>query len=77
MSVEENIGLALTKLSNMNESEVAQQISKSLTEVGMENSEKLMPASLSGGMKKRVGIARAIAIKPKYLLYLCSLIFTL
>lgn len=69
MSVEENIGLALTKLSNMNDSEVAQQISISLSEVGMENSEKLMPASLSGGMKKRVGIARAIAIKPKYLLY--------
>ena len=69
MSVEENIGLALSKLSNMDDKEVAQQISKSLAEVGMENSEKLMPSSLSGGMKKRVGIARAIAIKPKYLLY--------
>ena len=46
-----------------------QRISESLAEVGMENSEKLMPSSLSGGMKKRVGIARAIAIKPKYLLY--------
>ncbi|MBT6871023.1 MAG: ATP-binding cassette domain-containing protein [Candidatus Marinimicrobia bacterium] len=69
MSVEENIGLALSKLSEMNKEEVTQQISKSLAEVGMENSEKLMPSSLSGGMKKRVGIARAIAIKPKYLLY--------
>ena len=69
MTVEENIGLALSKLSDMNEFEVARQISKSLAEVDMENSEKLMPSSLSGGMKKRVGIARAIAIKPKYLLY--------
>ena len=69
MSVEENIGLALSKLSDMNVQEVNQQISKSLAEVGMENCEKLMPSSLSGGMKKRVGIARAIAIKPKYLLY--------
>ena len=69
MSVQENIGLALSKLTNMDIVEVNQQISDSLAEVGMENSEKLMPSSLSGGMKKRVGIARAIATKPKYLLY--------
>ena len=69
MSVQDNIGLALSKLTNMDIVEVNQQISDSLAEVGMENSEKLMPSSLSGGMKKRVGIARAIAIKPKYLLY--------
>ncbi len=69
MSVKDNIGLALSKLSGMNETEVNQRISESLAEVGMENSEELMPSSLSGGMKKRVGIARAIAIKPKYLLY--------
>ncbi len=69
MSVKENIGLALSKLSKMNAEEVDLQITKSLQEVGMENSENLMPSSLSGGMKKRVGIARAIAIKPKYLLY--------
>jgi phospholipid/cholesterol/gamma-HCH transport system ATP-binding protein len=69
MSVKENIGLALSKLSQMNTKEVDIQIAKSLKEVGMENTENLMPSSLSGGMKKRVGIARAIAIKPKYLLY--------
>ena len=69
MSVEENIGLALSKLTEMDIVEVNQQISDSLAAVGMENSERLMPSSLSGGMKKRVGIARAIAIKPKYLLY--------
>jgi len=69
MSVKDNIGLALSKLSGMNEIEVNQRISESLAEVGMGNSQKLMPSSLSGGMKKRVGIARAIAIKPKYLLY--------
>ena len=69
MSVKDNIGLALSKLSGMNEIEINQRISESLAEVGMENSDKLMPSSLSGGMKKRVGIARAIAIKPKYLLY--------
>jgi len=69
MSVQENIGLALSKLTDMDVREVNKQISDSLAEVGMGNSEDLMPSSLSGGMKKRVGIARAIAIKPKYLLY--------
>ena len=69
MSVQENIGLALSKLTEMDIVEVNQRISDSLAEVGMGNSEDLMPSSLSGGMKKRVGIARAIAIKPKYLLY--------
>ena len=69
MSVKENIGLALSKLSDMNDDEVSEQISKSLIEVGMKDTEDYMPSSLSGGMKKRVAIARAIAIKPKYLFY--------
>ncbi len=69
MSVGENISLALHKLTKMNEDEITDRIHQSLAEVGMENSEKLMPSELSGGMKKRVGIARAIAIKPKYMLY--------
>ena len=69
MTVRENISLALHKLTKMSEEEITDRIYKSLAEVGMENSESLMPSELSGGMKKRVGIARAIAIKPKYLLY--------
>ncbi len=69
MSVEENISLALHKLTKLSEDEIEDRIHNSLAEVGMENSEKLMPSELSGGMKKRIGIARAIAIKPKYMLY--------
>jgi len=69
LNVSENIGLALKKLTNLNESEIIDTISKSLAEVGMKDSEMMMPSELSGGMKKRVGIARAIAISPQYLFY--------
>ena len=69
MTVGENISLALQKLTKLNENEIQQRVHNSLEEVDMENTENLMPAELSGGMKKRVGIARAIAIKPAYLFY--------
>ena len=69
MTVEENISLALQKLTKLNENEVQQRVHDSLEEVDMAGTENLMPAELSGGMKKRVGIARAIAIKPTYLFY--------
>ena len=69
MTVGENISLALQKLTKLNENEIQQRVHNSLEEVDMEGTENLMPAELSGGMKKRVGIARAIAIKPAYLFY--------
>ena len=69
MSVGENISLALQKLTNLNDDEIRDRLHNALVEVGMEDTEDLMPAELSGGMKKRVGIARAIAIKPAYLFY--------
>ena len=69
MTVEENISLALQKLTKLNENEIQQRVHNSLEEVNMAGTENLMPAELSGGMKKRVGIARAIAIKPAYLFY--------
>jgi len=69
MSVGENISLALRKLTKLSKEEIHSRVSNSLLEVDMENTEKLMPAELSGGMKKRVGIARAIAIEPSYLFY--------
>ena len=69
MTVAENIILALQNLTNFNENEIQERVYKSLEEVDMAGTEDLMPAELSGGMKKRVGIARAIAIKPAYLFY--------
>ena len=69
MTVGKNISLALHKLTNLNENEIQERVYNSLEEVDMAGTEDLMPSELSGGMKKRVGIARAIAIKPAYLFY--------
>ena len=69
MTVSENIALGLKKMTELNGVEIKERISETLEEVGMEGSEKKYPAELSGGMKKRVGIARAIAVRPKYILY--------
>ena len=69
MTVSENIGLALQKLTNCDRLEINERIAVSLKEVNMENTEQKMPSELSGGMKKRVGIARAIALNPEYILY--------
>ena len=69
MTVSENIALGLKKMTELNDIEIRDRISETLEEVGMEGSENKYPAELSGGMKKRVGIARAIAVRPKYILY--------
>jgi phospholipid/cholesterol/gamma-HCH transport system ATP-binding protein len=69
MSVGENIGLALRRLTNISEEEILSRILSSLKDVGLHGTEDLLPSELSGGMRKRVGIARAIAIEPTVLLY--------
>ena len=69
MNVRENISLALQKLTKLSGDEIKERVFNSLEEVDMVDTEDLMPSELSGGMKKRVGIARAIAIKPAYLFY--------
>jgi phospholipid/cholesterol/gamma-HCH transport system ATP-binding protein len=69
MTVEDNIGLALRMHKLASAAEIDQIIDDCLMRVGLPGTRKLKPAELSGGMKKRVGLARAIAMRPRYILY--------
>lgn len=68
MTVEENIKFGLERL-GLPPEEIERRVKDSLERVDLPGIEKLMPSQLSGGMKKRVGLARAIALRPKILLY--------
>ena len=68
MSVAENIRMGLARRGH-DEQAIRKRIEESLEVVELGGSEDKLPAELSGGMRKRVGIARAIALRPKYLLY--------
>ena len=69
MTVEENVGFALMRHTKMTSKERAVRIEECLNMVGLKGTQKLRPSELSGGMKRRVGFARAIALKPKILLF--------
>jgi len=69
LTVGENIAFGLRMLTDLEEREIRKRVSEKLSLVGLEGIEQLMPAELSGGMKKRVALARAIAMNPKYILY--------
>ena len=66
-NVEDNIKFPLDILTNINENEKIEKVNHCLELVGLEKINKKMPSELSGGMKKRVGIARAIVNDSKYL----------
>jgi phospholipid/cholesterol/gamma-HCH transport system ATP-binding protein len=69
LTVWENVGFALLKDRRYSEKEAREIASEKLRLVGLAGIEYLMPAELSGGMKKRVGLARAIAYNPEVMLY--------
>ena len=68
MTVAQNIRLGLVKR-GYDEATIRDRIEESLEVVELSGSQDKLPAELSGGMRKRVGIARAIALKPRYILY--------
>ncbi len=69
MTVGENVAFPLREHTNMKEKEIQEVVAKLLKEVGLEGTEQKMPSQLSGGMKKRVGLARALALNPRIVLF--------
>jgi phospholipid/cholesterol/gamma-HCH transport system ATP-binding protein len=67
MTVEQNVRFPLTMLSNLSKAEKRDRVDFCLNRVHLSNVHNLFPSEISGGMKKRVAIARAIAMNPKYL----------
>ena len=67
MTVEDNVMFPLTMREKMSSSEKKDRVNFCLDRVGLKNCNHLMPSEISGGMQKRVGIARAIVLNPKYL----------
>ncbi|MFH1681601.1 MAG: ATP-binding cassette domain-containing protein, partial [Candidatus Eisenbacteria bacterium] len=59
LTVAENVGLGLVEHTKLAEKEIAERVAESLRKVGMEHAARKKPSELSGGMKKRVGLARA------------------
>ena len=69
LMVWENVGFALMQHTDFSKEKIREIAGKKLEMVGLRGIEELMPAELSGGMRKRVGLARAIAMEPQILLY--------
>ena len=69
LTVGENVAYPLREHLELEEAEIDERVARNLEMVGLPGIEEMMPSDLSGGMKKRVGLARAIAIEPEVILY--------
>ncbi|MBI2843227.1 MAG: ABC transporter ATP-binding protein [Armatimonadetes bacterium] len=69
LNVYENVAFGLRRHMRMNEADMRAAVAERLALVGLSGTEPLMPSQLSGGMQKRVGLARALALDPPILLY--------
>ena len=69
MTVFENVAFPLREHTDMTDEEIARNVREKLELVNLTNTEHLMPVDLSGGMRKRVGLARSIVLDPKVILY--------
>jgi phospholipid/cholesterol/gamma-HCH transport system ATP-binding protein len=69
MTVFENVAFPLREHTDMSDEEIARAVREKLELVNLPNTENLMPVDLSGGMRKRVGLARSIVLDPKVILY--------
>jgi phospholipid/cholesterol/gamma-HCH transport system ATP-binding protein len=69
MTVAENLALGLRRRRGLSDEEIDDRVREALALVDLSGTEEQLPAELSGGMRKRVGIARAIALRPRYILY--------
>ncbi|HAX61617.1 MAG TPA: ABC transporter ATP-binding protein [Elusimicrobia bacterium] len=69
LTVGDNVAFGLRNLTDKSEDEISKKVKKCLSMIGLEGIEQMKPSELSGGMKKRVALARAIATDPKYIFY--------
>jgi len=69
MTVFDNVAMGLRRVADLGEAEIRKTVQESLGLVEMTGYDDRLPAQISGGQRKRVGLARAIATRPKYLLY--------
>ncbi len=69
LSVGENVAMGLRRQAALREAEIEARVHEALALVDLPDAAGILPSELSGGMRKRGGIARAIALRPKYLLY--------
>ena len=69
MTVRQNVSFGLERYTDFSQDRIQELVEESLDKVGLRGVENLMPYELSGGMKKRVGLARAIAYQPEIILY--------